>query len=222
MASERLAYELWTDSEGDAAHTSLEVTLHRLRRLIGSEKAIQLRAGSVSLDPHSFWVDLWALEHIYEKIAKYLKRVEELKDRKTGRHEIEDEKNEIMRLADKALGLYKGHFLPADTSCSWTLAPRQSWQSKFLRIITMIGSYLEGMQQYEKAAEYFQKGLEVDSLAEEFYQHLMVCYRQLGRKAEAMAVYNRCRDALSSTLGVNPSSATETVFSSLRHHSGKA
>ena len=78
------------------------------------------------------------------------------------------------------------------------------------------------MQRYEKAVEYFQKGLEVDSLAEAFYQHLMVCYGQLGRKAEAMAVYNRCCDALSSTLGANPSPATEAIYSSLRRSRGAA
>ncbi len=217
VAGERLAYELWTDSEGDAAHTSLEVTLLRLRRLIGSEKAIQLKAGKVSLDPHSFWVDVWTLEHIYEKMAKCLKRVEELKDRKTERNEIEDRKNEIMRLANKALGLYKGHFLPSDTSCSWTLAPRDNWRSKFLRLIIMAGYHLEVMQQYEKAAELFQKGLEVDCLAEEFYQHLMVCYRELGRETEAIAVYNRCCNALSSCLGINPALATKSIYSSLRH-----
>ncbi len=222
VAGERLAYELWADSEGDAAHTSLEVTLHRLRRLIGSEKAIQLKAGNLSLDPRSFWVDVWALEHIYDKIAQCLRRVEESKSRKSGRPATEDEKNEITRLADKALGLYNGHFLPADTSCPWTLGPRESLRSKFLRLITMTGSYLEGLQLYEKAAEYFQKGLEADSVAEEFYQHLMVCYRQLGRKAEAMAVYNRCCGALSSTLGANPSSATEAIYSSLRCHGGAA
>ncbi|MGE5173775.1 MAG: bacterial transcriptional activator domain-containing protein, partial [Betaproteobacteria bacterium] len=94
--------------------------------------------------------------------------------------------------------------------------------SKFLRLVTMTGSYLEGIQQYEKALEYFQKGLEVDNLAEEFYQHLMVCYRELGRKAEAMAVYNRCCGVLSSTLGADPSPATESLYSSLRHHSGEA
>ncbi len=222
VAGERLAYELWTDSEGDAAHTSLEVTLLRLRRLIGSEKAIQLRAGKVSLDPYSFWVDVWALEHIYDKLAKRLKRVEQPKGGKTKRREIEDEKNEIMQLADKALGLHKGHFLPADTSCPWTLGPRGNWRSKFLRLITMTGSYLEGMQQYEKAAEYFQKGLEVDSLAEEFYQRLMVCYGRLGRKAEAMAVYDRCCDALSSALGAHPSPATEAIYSSLKRSRGAA
>jgi LuxR family maltose regulon positive regulatory protein len=222
VAGERLAYELWPDSEGDAAHTSLEVTLLRLRRLIGSEKAIQLKAGNVSLDPYSFWVDVWALEHIYDKLAKCLRRVEEPKGGKTKRREIEDEKNDIMHLADKALGLYKGHFLPSDTSCSWTLGPRGSWRSKFLRIITMTGSYLEGLQQHQKAVEYYQKGLEVDNLAEEFYQHLMICYRELGRKAEAMVVYNRCCDALSSTLDANPSPATEAIYSSLRRSCGAA
>lgn len=218
VAGERLADTLWTESEGDAAHMSFEVTLHRLRRLIGSEKAIQLRSGNVTLDPHSFWVDVWALEHIYEKITKCLTREEESMGRQIRRRETEKRKTEIMRLADMTLGLYKGHFLPADASCSWTLASREGLRSKFLRLITMTGTYLERLKQYEKAVEYFQKGLEADNLAEEFYQHLMLCYSRLGRQAEAVAVYNRCCAVLSSTLGVKPSAATEAIYSSLRRH----
>ena len=64
----------------------------------------------------------------------------------------------------------------------------------------------------EKTLECYQKGLEVDRLAEEFYQGLMSCYQQLGRRAEAISAYNRCKKALSAALGVEPSAKTEAMY----------
>jgi two-component SAPR family response regulator len=78
------------------------------------------------------------------------------------------------------------------------------------------GRHLENGGQWGKALVCYQKGLEVDDLAEELYRRLMVCHRQLGQVAEALAVYHRCRRKLSAVLRVNPSPETEAVFRSLR------
>jgi DNA-binding SARP family transcriptional activator len=88
-------------------------------------------------------------------------------------------------------------------------------RSKFLRVILKLGSHRELNLQWEKAAEVFQKGLEVDGLAEEFYQHLMLCYQQLDRRAEAVAVYNRCQEVLISSIGIPPSQKTEDLYQSI-------
>ncbi len=92
------------------------------------------------------------------------------------------------------------------------LSTRERLRSKFLRVIIKLGTYREQARQWESAAELFQKGLEIDPLTEEFYQHLMVCYQQLGRRSEALAVYNRCKSLLSATLGIAPSPQTENLY----------
>jgi LuxR family maltose regulon positive regulatory protein len=61
----------------------------------------------------------------------------------------------------------------------------------------------------------YQRGLEIDDVAEILYQQLMICYRQLGRRAEALSTYHRCRKTLSTILGVDPSPKTEAIFKSL-------
>jgi DNA-binding SARP family transcriptional activator len=43
----------------------------------------------------------------------------------------------------------------------------------------------------------------------------MVCYQHLGQQAEAVRVYKRCRDVLSATLGIEPSSKTVAIYKSL-------
>jgi LuxR family maltose regulon positive regulatory protein len=69
---------------------------------------------------------------------------------------------------------------------------------------------------WKDTAECYQRGLEVDELAEEFHQRLMLCYQQLGLRAEGMAAYRRCREVLSNVLGVEPSSKTEAIYRSLK------
>jgi DNA-binding SARP family transcriptional activator len=78
-----------------------------------------------------------------------------------------------------------------------------------------LGERLDQREQWEKAAEYYQKALEVDELAEEFYQHLMTCYKSLGQEAKAVTIYRRCKDSLSMALGVEPSLKTQAIYKSL-------
>jgi len=57
--------------------------------------------------------------------------------------------------------------------------------------------------------------LEVDDLAEEFYSGLMFCYHRLGRKTDALAVYNRYKKTLSSLPGIEPSAKIEALYRNL-------
>lgn len=56
----------------------------------------------------------------------------------------------------------------------------------------------------------------MDDLAEEIYGRLMACYQEAGRRADALAVYERCRRVLAATLGVMPSSDIEARLRALR------
>jgi hypothetical protein len=62
VSEERVAEVLWPDAEGDAAHQALSVTLHRLRRLLGHDRAVSRNDGRLSLDPAHCWVDVWSVE----------------------------------------------------------------------------------------------------------------------------------------------------------------
>jgi DNA-binding SARP family transcriptional activator len=68
----------------------------------------------------------------------------------------------------------------------------------------------------DKAVECYQKGLEVDDLAEEFYQRLMKCYKRMDRRAEALVTYKRCYQILSAVLGIEPSPETEALVKELK------
>jgi hypothetical protein len=60
----RLLETLWPDAEGDAAAQSLAAAVHRLRALLGDERAIRRQGGEIGLDRQLCWVDTWALDRI--------------------------------------------------------------------------------------------------------------------------------------------------------------
>jgi LuxR family maltose regulon positive regulatory protein len=191
---------LWPDAEGDAGYRAFITTLQRLRHLLDHKDAVQLQGGRVSLDPRSCWVDAWAFEDASRRADLAWK---------------EGKSREAMQLTEKAMNLYRGSFLENNFEEDRTASLSGSLQSRFLKSVKKIGSYYEEAREWEKAAECFQRGLESDNLNEEFYRSLMVCYGNLGRKADALRLFDRCRKALEVSLGADPSSETAAVFRSL-------
>lgn len=191
---------LWPEADGDSAHQSFKSNLHRLRQLLGHEEAIQLQEGRLTLDPRYCWADVWAFEDS-------LGRAEALWE--------QGQSGGAVKLTEKALEMYKGAFLSREIEQPWAVSTSERLRGKFLRSAGRMSLYWQQADQWEKALGCYQKGLEVDDLAEEFYQGLMICYQELGRKTEALSVYNRCKRTLSSTLGVEPSPKTEAIFRSI-------
>ena len=122
-------------------------------------------------------------------------------------------KSEIPIL-EKAVSLYRGHFLAGEDK-SWATSPRERMKNRFLRAVDRLGSGWMAAGQPKKAMECYEKGLEIDDLTEEFYRGLMACNLKLGRKAEAIKVYNRCNKILNAGLGVGPSVETENIYKKL-------
>jgi DNA-binding SARP family transcriptional activator len=205
VTEEQMTDILWPDAEGDLAHQSFATTLHRLRQLLGNEKAIPLREGRLSLDNRYCWVDAWAFERIFGKAENAWREGA----RGTG---VET----AVLLSEQAIALYEGAFLAGEAASPWILSLRERLRSKFQRCLGEVGGHWEGAGQWEKAAQWYQKGLEVDDLAEEPYRRLMICLHRLGRGAEALSAYQRCRKTLSTVLGVAPSPETVAVFRSVR------
>ncbi|MBI5575296.1 MAG: hypothetical protein HY896_02915 [Deltaproteobacteria bacterium] len=201
IAEETITDLLWPDSEGDLAHQAFTSTLHRLRKLVGDEKAIALRDGRLTLSDRHGWVDAWAFERLIEQAGNARKR-------DAGR----DGGAEILRMIEKAVGLYKGPFLPEETKHPKAVSLRERLRSKFLRAVETLGRHWESADEWEKAVDCYRRGIEAESLAEEFYRCLIVCYRRLGRDAEAHATYRACRNVLSASLGIAPSPGTESVY----------
>jgi len=200
IKEEQLEDILWPDADGDVAHQSFETTLHRLRKWIGYPDALQFSNGLAALDRRFCWTDVWTFENLVEKADA---------SQKQRRADC------AVEITEKAISLYKGAFLPGETDERWTVSLRERLRRKFLRCVNWLGHYWEETGQWEKALACYERGLEMDNILEDFYQQLMICYHRLGRKAEALSTYERCKRVLSAVLGVGPSPQTETIRKSI-------
>jgi DNA-binding SARP family transcriptional activator len=196
---------LWPDAAGDVSYISLKTALHRLRQLIGNDEVIQIKEGRVTLDARFCWVDIWAFQRLSGQIEALWK---------AGRHRDRKEKDmkHLVQLSEKAIGMYKGDFLPGDSMEPWTVSMREKLKIRFIQLVVRLCEYYEGTGQWDKAAVYCGKGLEIDNLAEEFYQRLMTCYMRLGKNADALSVYQRCCRVLHAAMGIEPSPKTVAIY----------
>jgi DNA-binding SARP family transcriptional activator len=195
VSAARLAEELWPDAEGDHARKSFEVTLSRLRHLFDKE-IILYSGGQLTINQDCCRVDSLVLAGIIEQAVKA-------------------PPERIGGLCDQALGLYQGHFLPDDTALAWSVHRREKLKNGLLQIILKAGRHAEHTGGWEEAAGYYEAGLNIDPLTEEFYQHLMICYRELGRQAAAVKAYRRFAELLLKRMGIKPSHETRAIYSSL-------
>lgn len=200
IREDQVADLLWPDAEGDLAHHAFGSTLHRLRKLLGYPDALQLREGRMTLDPRCCWVDAWALERLLNE-AEVLKR----------QHRID----RALVLTDKAVRLYHGAFLAGELEEPWVVSPAERMRGKFLRGVRFLAQNREALGQWEQAVQCYEHCLDVDDCVEEVYQHLILCYRNLGRRDEALAVYRRCERTFTTVFGVEPSPATKRLRSEL-------
>jgi ATP/maltotriose-dependent transcriptional regulator MalT/DNA-binding SARP family transcriptional activator len=192
VAEESLSEVLWPNAEGDAAHHAFETTLHRLRRLLGSERTLLLSDGKLSLNPAVCWVDAWAYERLLGRLDELIKQPVTTDVAST---------QAIARLAARVSALYRGPFLSGETDAAWAVAPRERLLSKFLCQLGTLGRYWESVGEWGNAAETYQKAIDASNLTEENYQRLMLVYRELGHRSEALSVYRRCRETLFAALG---------------------
>ena len=188
VSEQRLSGALWPDADGGAAHQAFATTLHRLRKLIGAEEWLRLEGNHLTLDTRYVWVDAWAFERDLTRAS-----------------------NKGLVSFERAFALYNGPFLGAQ-ELPFALPARERLRSRFLRAVTERGGLHEQAENHDQAIACYQRGLEVDPLAEDFYRRLMHCYRRQHRRAEALAVYQRCHQTLTALLGVPPSPETQSLY----------
>ena len=201
VSVDRITDALWPNIDRDYAHRSFNTTLHRLRKLLGEDTSVTLTNNQLTLNDQFFWLDTWAFEQSLDQLRKALNRNLETDD--------------IQAIVDRVLELYQGGFLPGDEDSACVFSPREQLRNKFSRFINDVGHWLEQQQRFDDAVEFYFRGLEVDELAESIYRRLMLCFQGLGRRAEAIDVYNRCCKTLESRLGVSPSRETTDLYDTM-------
>ncbi len=201
VSEQRLLDALWPDEEGDAGARALDATVLRLRTLLGDSAAVVQRGGRVTLDPERVWVDVFAFD-----------RALAAADEAAHRHEPDAEAQPLQR----ALELYSGAFLVEDEGEPWPVAARERLRGRFIHALARQAERHEAAGDDTAAIALYMRGIDADPAIESFYQGLMRCYERSGRRSEAIAAYQRLRQILSITLGLQPSASSERLYQALK------
>ncbi len=119
-----------------------------------------------------------------------------------------------MRWTDRAATLYRGEFLAGDPA-PWSAAAGDRLRERLLRQLRRLGHLWESIGDWEEAVHCYERAVEINDCAEEFYRRLMLAYQRLDRRGDAILAYQRCRKQLAASLGIAPSAETESLHRSL-------
>ncbi len=196
VKEERLTEALWPEADGADAHDALSSAILRLRKLLGSGEAVQRQAGRLSLDPRHCWIDAWALESLLDRADAARRRGAD---------------DEVERCVARASAMYEGGFLGDDPELPWAAAMRDRLRRRLRRALETLARGLEERDAAGAAALY-ERALGVEPWAEEAARRLMRLLHLAGRRADAIAVYERCRTALETWRGLDPAPATTAAY----------
>ena len=188
-----LADALWPDEDGDTAHRSFTIALHRLRRMLGSNDFVVQRDGRISLDTSQVWVD--AVAFVRETSCTQARSTFDGDSR--------------------AIDMYRGTFLAEDLDAPWAVPMRTRLRARFLDIVSATGRRLEREGKYDEAVAIYRRGIDAEELAETFHQGLMRCYHEMGQTPEAADAYGRLCELRARADGSKPSRPTEKLYRKL-------
>lgn len=191
---------LWPDACGDAAKKAFDITLHRLRKLLGADAAVRLEHGRLSLDAKHCWVDAFAFGRLALRIE----------------HPDEGSESPGDTMVVRALRLYRGHFLGDGADAAWAIAYRDKLRTQFMQLVETAGAHHAAGGRFDDAERCYRKALELDPVAEGIYRRLMQSLAGRGETAAAIDVYRRCREMLSVLLGAKPSPETAGAYERIR------
>jgi LuxR family transcriptional regulator, maltose regulon positive regulatory protein len=196
LTATAIADKFWPELEGDAALNNVDTNLHRLRKLLGFDAAIKSTEGRLAINASICWVDAWAVERL-------------VATQNTANAQTDCNRS------DRALDLYRGHFLHEQSDRPWVVTYRERLRAQVIALVQESGTLLLHSGQAHAAKTLFERALAVDDLAEPLYRGLMRCLGTQGEPAQALKVYRRCKDMLSIGLGVQPSPETQALATSM-------
>jgi DNA-binding SARP family transcriptional activator len=205
VRADQLADALWPHVDADYAHKSFTATLHRLRRIFGEDDTLKLRDGRLSLNASLFWLDTWALDHLFAEIDTGLRE---------GHTRAADQA--LLALLDEALSLYHGPFLLDEAEQPAYIARREQLRARLLRSVTRMARRWEETGRSDAAIDCYLRCIDADEQCEAFYRNLMLCYQRHGDLGEALATYERLQSVLAARSKSMPSPETQAIFATLR------
>ena len=189
---ERVMFLLWPDLAKKAASNNLRGTIHAARKALGKAGSRYLVSEGESLllcQGSDLWVDAEA----FEEATLAARR----------------SRNPAAFRA--AIDLYAGELLPGDRYEEWTEGRREELRQLYLALLIDLAGLHEERDEHGPAIEALRKAVGEEPTNEGTHAGLMRLHTRSGRPEQALAQYERLRDALRRELGTQPTPTTRRL-----------
>lgn len=199
---------LWSGApppESDAAISAILSKIRAAMRAVGLPNSIEARSTVISVTlPPGTWVDTEAAGNSIDEAEGALRG---------------GAARTAWACANVAVTIARRPFLP-DHDAPWIEA-RRAWQrSVLMRGLECLARASEEAGQMALAIEHIAAVIELVPFRETAYCDLMRLHHRMGNRAEALRVYERCRQLLREELGASPSPQTMAVFLAILREEG--
>jgi predicted ATPase/DNA-binding SARP family transcriptional activator len=190
---EEVGVAFWPDATTDQVKNSFHVTLHRLRKLLGSSDAV-VAVGA----RYRIGIPCVVASKRFEAETTAALRV-----------------NDIARL-EAAIALYAGDYLHGEDAGEWCLPIRAHLRQLHLRGLFALGQSFESRGRYADAADTYQRIVSREPFHEAAWRQLMICRARLGDRSESLLLYRQLEERLRHDLDATPEAETATLYRRLR------
>jgi DNA-binding SARP family transcriptional activator len=189
VAALKVLAVLWPDADGDQGMQVFEVTLSRLRKMLGSEgrRALRLERGRIFLDRSLCWTDLEALEALMADVTRL--------SSSAGAEKADSQSNWRARL-ERVLALYVGPFVGSEEAPAQLVAFERRLRSRVAATVLAIGEEIRRSGGDPAAVESASlRALEADPGLDQLLAPAVRALIRKGHRKHARALVDLCRQA---------------------------
>jgi YVTN family beta-propeller protein len=201
---DELAEALWGEAPPATWEKALTVLVSKLRGLLAESgldgaKVLTSAFGCYRLDlPEGTWVDVIAANDAVAEAEAAL---------------AADDLEHAEAVATQGASLARPLFLSGEEG-DWVDAKRRELSDILRRALSCLAEACLRSGD-EAAAKWAEEAIALEPYRETGYRHLMAAHAAAGNRAEALRVYEQCRQLLATELGAYPSPETESIYREL-------
>ena len=205
VSQQKLTELLWgEDASSSNPENALRITLHRLRALLDGLWAGAGRDLIIRKDGGYCWNSQIPMELDCERFETLCRKGEESLQVRLDRYL-------------EALSLYRGEFLPRQSSETWVIPISTHFQNLFLNTTLEAAELLSALDRHKEAADLCRRAIPSEPYHEPLHQMLI---RELGKQGDAKGaagVYEALSKRLFDDFGIRPSDETRAIYRAAAH-----
>lgn len=197
----RLLSTLWADEAGANPENALKTLVSRFRTLLnqisdGFGRCIVADRGAYHWENlPGMTVDVYELDDIFDRISS-----------------VKDDPDELKKLYQNMMLLYKGDLLQHLEQNDWVITRATSMHNKYMSAVYSYIEMLKSENNYNEIANVCRSALDVDNFDDRIHMELMTALINTNRTNEALLQYKHVTHINYRYLGVQPSKEMQEFY----------